>query len=108
MNNIDATSYSTGQTTIYPSSPRGFVKIDITSAASTWKSCLPTYGVVIWATNENIAGRDTRFASNADSDSAQHAYILLICNSDATYTPPTSITSSTGGGGVTLIPPRAQ
>ena len=109
LNNIDATSYSTGKTTIYPSSPRGFVQIDITSAARAWKYGSPNYGVVILATNENIAGRDTRFASNADSDSSRHAYIHLICNSDATYTPPTSTTSFTGGGGgVTLIPPRPQ
>ena len=82
LNNIDATSYPTGQTTIYAGQPSGFVEIEVTSAVNAWKSGSPNYGVVIWATNENTAGRDTRFASNADSDSSRHAYIILNCNND--------------------------
>ena len=82
LNNIDATSYPTGQTTIYASRPRGFVEIEVTSAVNAWKSGSPNYGVVIWATNENTAGRDTRFASKSDSDSSRHAYIILNCNND--------------------------
>ena len=82
LNNIDATSYPTGQTTIYAGQPNGFVEIEVTSAVNAWKSGSPNYGVVIWATNENTAGRDTRFASNADSDSSRHAYIILNCNND--------------------------
>ena len=81
LNNIDATTHATGQTTIYPSTPKGFVQIDVTSAAEAWKSGSSNYGVVIRATNENIVGRDTRFASNADSDSSRHAFVLLICDS---------------------------
>ena len=79
LNGIDATSCPTGQTTIYASRPRGFVEIEVTSAVEAWKSGSPNYGVVIWATNENTEGRDTRFASNADSDSSRHAYIVLNC-----------------------------
>ena len=82
LNNIDATSYPTGQTTIYAGQPNGFVEIEVTSAVNAWKSGSPNYGVVIWAINENTAGRDTRFASNADSDSSRHAYIILNCNND--------------------------
>ena len=114
MNNIDATSSYTGQATIYASRPRGFVEIEVTSAVKAWKSGSPNYGVVIWATNENIAGRGTRFASNADSDSSRHAYIILNYNNDVTSTttsttaPTTSsITRGGGGGGggsVTLVP----
>ena len=87
LNNIDATSYPTGQTTIYASRPRGFVEIEVTSAVKAWKSGSPNYGVVIWATNENKAGRGTRFASKADSDSSRHAYIILNCNNDVTAKP---------------------
>ena len=94
LNNIDATSSYTGQTTIYASRPRGFVEIEVTSAVKAWKSGSPNYGVVIWATNENKAGRDTRFASNADSDSSRHAYIILNCNNDVTSTT-TSATAAT-------------
>ena len=67
----------------YPSTQRGFVKIEVTSAAKAWKSGSPNYGVVIWATNENVAGRDTRFTSNADiNNPSQHAYIFLDCSND--------------------------
>ena len=82
LNNIDATINSTGETTIYPSTPRGFVQIDVTSAAKAWKNGSPNYGIVIWVTNENVEGRDTRFASNADSDSSRHVYIIMNCDSD--------------------------
>ena len=86
LNNIDATSYPTGQTTIYASRPSGFVEIEVTSAVNAWKSGYPNYGVVIWATNENTAGRDTRFASKSDSDSSRHAFINLNCNNAVTVT----------------------
>ena len=114
LNNIDATSYPTGQTTIYASRPSGFVEIEVTSAVKAWKSGSPNYGVVIWATNENIAGRDTRFASNAASESSRHAYIILNCNDDVTSTTAPTTSSTTkggggrgggrGGGSVTLLP----
>ena len=82
LNNIDATSYPTGQTSIYASRPSGFVEIEVTSAVKDWKSGSPNYGVVIWSTNENTAGRDTRFASKSHSGSSLHAYITLNCNND--------------------------
>ena len=34
LNNIDAASYPTGQTTIYANRPSGFVEIEVTSAAN--------------------------------------------------------------------------
>ena len=105
LNDIDATSYPTGQTTIYANRPRGFVEIEVTSAVKAWKSGSPNYGVVIWATNEDIVGRDTRFASSADSNSSRHAYIILNCNDDVTSTtaPTTSSTTSGGGGSGTSV-----
>ena len=84
LNNIDATSSYTGQVTIRRDTPRGFVSIDVTSAAKAWKSGSSNYGVVIWATNEDQPGRDTRFASNARRDSSQHAYISLNCDNTIT------------------------
>ena len=88
LDNIDARSSATGRTTIYASRPHGFVEIDVTSAARAWKYGSPNYGLVIWATNENQAGRDTRFASNADSDSSKHAYIILNCNNSGRTSSP--------------------
>ena len=96
LNNIDATSSYTGQVTITPNTPSGFVHIDVTSAAKAWKSGSSNYGVVIWATNEDQPGRDTRFASNAHRISSQHAYILLSCDGQSPTWPST--------GETTLIP----
>ena len=103
LNNIDATSSYTGKTTIYPNSQRGrFVDIDVTSAAQAWKSGSPNYGVVIWATNEHVAGRDTRFASNADPNSSRHAYIILNCNNDVSTS--TTAPTATEPPPITLKP----
>ena len=81
LDNSDAKNVSTGDTTIYPGQSKGFVEVDVTSAVNDWKAGQPNYGVVIWATNENIAGRDTRFASKSESDFTKHPYIVVICNS---------------------------
>ena len=86
LNDTDATACPTGQTTVYVYRPSGFVQIEVTSAVKAWKSGSPNYGVVIWATNENVAGRTTRFASNAHSDPSTHAYIILNCNNYVTPT----------------------
>jgi len=80
LDNTDAKSSSTGQATIYPYHPRGFVGIDVTSAVKEWKAGHPNYGVVIWATNENQAGRGTRFASKSETDSSKHPYIVVNCS----------------------------
>ena len=80
LDNSDAKNVSTGDTTIYPGQSKGFVGIDVTSAVNDWKAGHPNYGVVIWATNENIAGRDTRFASKSERDSTKHPYIVVNCN----------------------------
>ena len=105
LNNIDTTSSYTGQTTIYPYRPSGFVGIDVTAALKAWKSGSPNYGVVIWATNEHVAGRGTRFASNADPDSSRHAYIILNCNDvPSTTAPSTTATTRTNRLPITLIP----
>ena len=58
--------------------PAGFVEFDITEA---WKSSDPNYGVLLLATNEDTLGRDTRFFSNAHSDSKQHPFINVLCDS---------------------------
>ena len=79
LDNTDAKSSSTGQITIRPSQSKGFVSIDVTSAVREWNVGNQNYGLLIWATNENIAGRDTRFASKSESDSSKHPYIEVNC-----------------------------
>ena len=87
LNNIDASLYSIGQTTIYPSTPSGFVRTDVYSAVRDWKNGSPNYGLVIWATNEDGEGHDTRFASNAISYSPHDAYIIVICEGNNSGAP---------------------
>ena len=69
-----------GTLTIFPYRPRGLVEFDVTSAVKRWRDGVPNNGSVIRATNELDEGRDIRFASNAMSNFAQHAYILVLCD----------------------------
>ena len=67
-----------GAVTIFPYRPRGFVEFDVTKAVKAWSRGVPNYGLVIRATNEFRPGRDTRFASNANTAS-KHAFVLVRC-----------------------------
>ena len=59
LDNIDAKSSSNGQINIHPGQSKRFVSIDVTSAVREWNVGHQNYGLLIWTTNENIAGRDT-------------------------------------------------
>ena len=80
LNGGDAKKKALDSVTIYISRPQGFVEFDITKAIHHWQKGQPNYGVVIWATNEDTPGRDTRFASNASSDTNTHAYVNVFCD----------------------------
>ena len=80
LNGSDAKKKVLDSVTIYTGRPRGFVEFDITKAIRRWKRGRPNYGVVIRASNEDTLGRDTRFASNANSDSTTHAYVNVLCS----------------------------
>ena len=67
-----------GAVTIFPHRPKGFVEFDVTNAVKAWSRGVPNNGLVIRATNEFIPGRDTRFASNANTAS-KHAFVLVRC-----------------------------
>ena len=80
LDNTDAEAQpQSGTVTIFPYRPRGFVEFDVTNAVKRWKDGAPNYGLVIRATNELVAGRGIRFASNAMPDTSQHAYVLVLC-----------------------------
>jgi len=57
-----------------------FVEFDVTNAVKKWRDGLPNNGMVIRATYELDEGRNIRFASNAISDSSEHAHILVLCD----------------------------
>ena len=80
LDDTDANDCPTGHTTIHTWRPSGFVEIEVTSAVQDWKAGKPNYGLLIWATNEDINGRDTRFFSKSYSDSSKHSYMLVNCN----------------------------
>ena len=80
LDDTDANDCPTGQTTISAGRPAGFVEIDVTSAVKEWKDGKPNYGLLIWATNEDEDGRDTRFISSYHSDSAMHPYLRINCD----------------------------
>ena len=67
-----------GTVTIFPYRPHGFVEFDVTNAVKAWSRGVPNNGLVIRATNEFSPGRDTRFASNANTAS-KHAFVLVRC-----------------------------
>ncbi|XP_078378718.1 uncharacterized protein LOC144661762 [Oculina patagonica] len=69
-----------GTVTIFPYRPKGFVEFGVTNAVKRWSESLPNHSLVIRATNELDEGRDIRFASNAMSDSSQHASVRVLCD----------------------------
>lgn len=80
LDDTDANDCPAGQATIYTYRPSGFVEIEVTSATRDWKAGKPNYGLLLWATNEDTNGRDSRFYSKTYSDSSKHPYMLLNCN----------------------------
>jgi len=51
----------------------------VTSAVKDWQTGYPNYGVIIWVTNKDQVGHDTRFASKSESDSTKHPYVVVNC-----------------------------
>ena len=80
LDDNDANDCPTGHATIHTYRPAGFVEIEVTSAARDWKAGKRNNGLLIWATNEDTNGRDTRFFSKSYSDSSKHPYMLVNCN----------------------------
>ena len=80
LDDTDANDCPTGQTIIYAGRPPGFVEIEVTSAVKDWKAGKPNHGLLLWATNEDQNGRDTRFLSKSHSDSSKHPYIQINCD----------------------------
>ena len=77
-----------GTVTIFPYRPSGFVEFDVTDAVKNWSRGVPNNGLVIRATNELVLGRSNRFASNGNSDTSKHAYVLVHCSDEVgPYTP---------------------
>lgn len=80
MNNDDAEAFPQDIVTFYTERPQGFVEFDITNAVTSWiAGTTPNYGVLLWALDENVDGRDLRFSSNYEPDAGKHAFINVMC-----------------------------
>jgi len=55
-----------------PDRPTSFVELDVTSAMKDWRDGKPNYGLLFWATNEDVDGRDAKFASKRNTDLVKH------------------------------------
>ena len=103
-----------GTVTMFPYRPSGqFVEFDVTDAVTNWSSGVPNNGLVIRATNELVLGRSNRFASNGNSDTSKHAYVLVHCSDEVgPYTPSqqpyTTANSSDSDRNRSYTPPPQQ
>ena len=102
-----------GTVTMFPYRPSGFVEFDVTDAVTDWSSGVPNNGLLIRATNELVLGRSNRFASNGNSDTSKHAYVLVHCSDEVgPYTPSqqpyTTANSSDSDGNRSYTPPPQQ
>ena len=68
LDDTDANVCPTGHTTIYAGRPSGFVEIEVTSTPKEWTFGKPNHGL-LWATNKDQHGCDTRFYSKSYNNS---------------------------------------
>ena len=80
LNKTDAHPKRIDRVTMTTYRPRGWVEFNIIRAMRRWTGGRPNYGLVVWATNEDIPGREFRFASNAASDASTHAFVNVLCD----------------------------
>lgn len=81
LENVDAWAHSLDEPKrIYVERPKGFVEFDVTVAVQKWIKYGGNYGLLIWATDESIAGRDLRFISNYERGGKRHAFVNVMCD----------------------------
>ncbi len=78
LDDTDAATYSQDAVTIFTGRPAGYVEFDITEAMRNWKDGQPNYGLLVWATNEDVEGRDLRFYSRDNTENKP--LIRVLCN----------------------------
>ena len=79
LDGTDASPHALDDVTLFTARPPGFMEFDITEAVRNWQAGDDNYGVLVWATNENDAGRDLRFASKSNSDTTRHGFVNVLC-----------------------------
>ena len=72
----DAVITPTDSTTIYAYQAGSYIELDITESMQNWISGQPNYGVLIWATNEDVNGRGFRFYSREHSCNKPFVHVL--------------------------------
>ena len=83
LNGVDAASIAQDTVTWFPGQPSGYMEFDIIGAATNWKQGTATnYGLLVWATNESVDGRDLRFYSRRhieNSCPATTPFMTVLC-----------------------------
>ena len=77
LDDIDACARPLDTVRLNTGRPASFMEFDVTQAVRNWRAGEPNHGVIIWATNENVPGRDLRFASRT-ADESRHAFINVL------------------------------
>lgn len=78
LDGTDAMAYSQGEGVVmYTGQPARYIEFDITDASRNWRSGQNNYGVLVWATNEDIDGRDLRFYSKERS--SKKPFMTVAC-----------------------------
>ena len=64
---------------LYSGKPYGFVEFDITEAVRNWQNEDPNYGLLLWATNEYVEGKDRRFHSHRAKEEFR-PFVNILCD----------------------------
>lgn len=79
IDDVDAASTPTRSAiTVLPTQTGSYVEFDITSAAQNWKDGDPNYGLLIWATNEDVDGTDFRFYSREAASNKPYMRVKCV------------------------------
>ena len=81
LDNTDAQATPQSIPTYYHAHrPSGYMEFDVTRAVKDWANGAPNHGLLIWAMNEYIEGRDIRFYSKEHKDRAKRPILKVLCD----------------------------
>lgn len=82
FNDTDARIEADDSYTIYPHTPIGYIKFDITPMTQKWTTGEENFGLVLSAENELSFGREVRIYSREKDNEAVKPYLRLQCWTD--------------------------
>lgn len=80
LDDSDAALAWLDRVTVYPQRPPGYVEFDVTEAVRNWCTGQENHGVLLWATNEDVNGRELRFCgSRYDEEPDMEPKLIVQC-----------------------------